>query len=306
MFSLQWKNQQLGSLKSSTESQQFDVNDVSILYPISARADGLSRLSPDQLIPPRFGKKSQAHKWVIGGGWDKIYLRLTANDFNGERNASLDDRAIFNEPDFKSIICEVIRNTSARIKGVTHLTGDLEYTRAPNSFGDLEKYCGFAIPKGTLENAVPELTDIDLSFGDVIRSETWRVVGVRFDPCTYPTKKLSEIFDSATRPVGVYKGLPEVVQSLCRPTVRVVVQPLSYSGLDAGPGNASTALDFAMHMIFELEPQRMIEVVERLNAIKRWCEKEGFKTSGEPLDVRPCFGVQPIDRDLLANTPLKE
>ena len=146
----------------------------------------------------------------------------------------------------------------------------------PSKLGDLGLYLGLSNGKATLLNpSAFEAIKRSSSHSDVtISSElstrvfdytNWRVVAFRLDPC----QKSPKVAD-------------------CQGQIRLVAQPMLKPLAGEKPliSHELFAADFAMHLIFNLSPEKVKEAIQGLNELK---VKYSPSTQGLPLGVHPAF-----------------
>lgn len=295
------------SLASKVQSGQFrfDVNDVAIFWPLLPRLNRSDE--PTSFLHTEFPEAEKidyrrAHRvndmLVLGNPLEEEMIHLTSQDHNELDNPAWADRSLLSVEDFRLVYCgaflaSVVETSpnpdTHKIKDpdglMNYLYLSMDYPLQTNT---MEMLCG-KYKTGTGKRPVREFVDADSSFAIAAKPSLWRLVGLRFKLCAYPTKKLDDLL------VGVGKitpkgALPSDIAKLCEPTLRAVVQPLDLPTHYALRGVGKAAFDFAMHLNYVLPAKFIVDLLHAIIAIKRYSTQEGHPTEGKPQYVHPGFG----------------
>lgn len=117
-------------------------------------------------------------------------------------------------------------------------------------------------------------------FGPYDRMDDWKIVAMRFDPCSPPPHRHAV--------PGANEDVKFSDPAHCIPQLRLTAQPIMMiKGKNAT--DIISAEDYAMHMLFDLDQDRARQLYAELAVFKAEC---GDVTSSLPLMVNPCLALE--------------
>jgi hypothetical protein len=300
------KKKPLASLQSNPDSKfSFDVNDVTFFWPLLPGTSRFGAQLSGQLLSRELDRKVHPIRMMMfpGNPYEDAMIRLTPLDTNDLMNTKYANRSLLSEEDFRKLFCDSVKETAKNVSDTDKIVRSERGKYDPNlPRGDsnpvanvqpleerrVYQYCG-GYQTGKAQNLIPEATDVETSMAAASRGSIWRVVAVRAKLCAEPTKAMENLLMGAEKITKT--SVPADFQKICRPTLRVVAQPLDLPTYFAPGGEGNAAFDFAMHLEYYFPVEKIPELIQDLVAIKSFSESKGFSTQGVPQFIHPGFGV---------------
>ncbi|MCA2961473.1 MAG: hypothetical protein IOD12_14575 [Silvanigrellales bacterium] len=270
-------NASKAAMARSAETDDFEINDLAWLFPLSSRND-TNRGSP----PVKGGRDFRRFQ---GFSLEDVLLPLTQVGYDGMSDTGRP--AFLSSTQFNDLICQAWHEMKEAVA-----TGD-DVMRPL-----MRERCGTFQPIGTSAPAGKrKLQDalLGLAFEEPSRPGLWKIIAARIDLCAGRPQHLAPWLErEPSTPFPDRDLFLKAYKAHCKPQMRLVAQPLQLPNVTFNPNGYSDsdkgwqAYDFAMHLIYDLPgatPQSILETLRKLKAAAAVEER------GLALDIHPGFGL---------------